>query len=192
MCLSGLPKFKTLDSLVILDIGREFELLTSEDVSTVSSGMQPEVFEGVLNLAVELANEGREGRPVGTTFVIGDLEHVLPLSRQMIINPFKGYPEEERNILDRRLRETIKEFAVLDGAFIIRDDGVIVSAGRHLASALDSEKMPMGLGSRHQAAAGITEATNALAIVISESTGDVRIFKNGSIFMEIERAKVRP
>ena len=192
VCLSGLPKFKTLDSLVILDIGREFELLTSEDVSTVSSGMQPEVFEGVLNLAVELANEGREGRPVGTTFVIGDLEHVLPLSRQMIINPFKGYPEEERNILDRRLRETIKEFAVLDGAFIIRDDGVIVSAGRHLASALDSEKMPMGLGSRHQAAAGITEATDALAIVISESTGDVRIFKNGSIFMEIERAKVRP
>lgn len=192
VCLSGLPKLKTLDSLVVLDISREFELLTSEDVSAVSSGVNPEVFEGVLNLAVELASEGREGKPIGTTFVLGDQERVLPISRQLIINPFKGYPESERNILDRRLRETIKEFSMMDGAFIIRDDGVIVSAGRHLAAALDTEKMPMGLGSRHAAAAGITEATDALAIVISESTGDVRIFKNGSIFMEIERAKVRP
>lgn len=81
---------------------------------------------------------------------------------------------------------------MMDGAFIIREDGVIVSAGRHLAAALDTEKMPMGLGSRHAAAAGITEATDALAIVISQSTGDVRIFKNGSIFMEIELGKVRP
>ena len=192
VCLSGLPKLKTLDSLVVLDISREFELLTSEDVSAVSSGVNPEVFEGVLNLAVELASEGREGKPIGTTFVLGDQERVLQISRQLIINPFKGYPESERNILDRRLRETIKEFSMMDGAFIIREDGVIVSAGRHLAAALDTEKMPMGLGSRHAAAAGITEATDALAIVISQSTGDVRIFKNGSIFMEIERAKVRP
>lgn len=192
VCLSGLPKLKTLDSLMVLDISREFELLTSEDVSAVSSGVHPEVFEGVLNLAVELASEGREGNPIGTIFVLGDQERVLQISRQLIINPFKGYPESERNILDRRLRETIKEFSMMDGAFIIRDDGVIVSAGRHLAAALDTEKMPMGLGSRHAAAAGITEATDALAIVISQSTGDVRIFKNGSIFMEIELGKVRP
>ncbi len=192
VCLSGLPKLKTLDSLVVLDISREFELLTSEDVSAVSSGVNPEVFEGVLNLAVELASEGREGNPIGTIFVLGDQERVLPISRQLIINPFKGYPESERNILDRKLRETIKEFSMMDGAFIIREDGVIVSAGRHLAAALDTEKMPMGLGSRHAAAAGITEATDALAIVISQSTGDVRIFKNGSIFMEIELGKVRP
>lgn len=192
VCLSGLPKLKTLDSLMVLDISREFELLTSEDVSAVSSGVHPEVFEGVLNLAVELASEGREGNPIGTIFVLGDQERVLPISRQLIINPFKGYPESERNILDRKLRETIKEFSMMDGAFIIREDGVIVSAGRHLAAALDTEKMPMGLGSRHAAAAGITEATDALAIVISQSTGDVRIFKNGSIFMEIELGKVRP
>lgn len=190
VCLSGLAKLGTLDSLVVLDIGKEFELLTSEDVSTVSAGVQPEVFEGVLSLAMELANEGREGRPVGTIFVLGDHEKVLPLSRQLIINPFKGYPEDERNVLDPRLKETIKEFSVIDGAFIVRDDGVIISAGRHLAASLDSEKMPMGLGSRHAAAAGITESTSALAIVVSQSTGDVRIFKNGTVFMEIERAKM--
>jgi DNA integrity scanning protein DisA with diadenylate cyclase activity len=37
------------------------------------------------------------------------------------------------------------------------------------------------------AAAGITSVTEAVAIVISESTGDVRIFKDGAIFMEIEK-----
>lgn len=191
VCVSGLAPLGTLDSLVVLDIGKEFELLTSEDVSTVSAGVQPEVFEGVLSLALELASEGREGKPVGTVFVLGDHEKVLPLSRQLIINPFKGYPEDERNILDPRLKETIKEFSVMDGAFIVRDDGVIISAGRHLAAALDADKMPMGLGSRHAAAAGVTESTTALAIVVSESTGDVRIFKNGTVFMEIERAKMR-
>jgi DNA integrity scanning protein DisA with diadenylate cyclase activity len=191
VCLSGVPKLGTLDSLVILDIGREFELLTSENVPTVSAGVRPEVFERVLDLAMELANEGREGKPIGTIFVLGDHEKVIPLSRQLIINPFKGYPEEERNILDPRLRETIKEFSIMDGAFIIRDDGVIISAGRHLAASADSDKVPMGLGSRHAAAAGITEATNALAIVVSESTGDVRIFKNGSVFMEIERSRMQ-
>jgi diadenylate cyclase len=191
VCLSGLAEIGTLDSLVVLDIGKEFELLTSEDVPTVSAGVQPEVFEGVLSLALELANEGREGRSIGTIFVLGDHEKVLPISRQLIINPFKGYPEEERNVLDPRLRETIKEFSVMDGAFIVREDGVIISAGRHLAAALDTEKMPMGLGSRHAAAAGVTESTDALAIVVSQSTGDVRIFKNGTVFMEIERAKMR-
>jgi diadenylate cyclase len=191
VCVSGLAQLGTLDSLVVLDIGRELELLTAEDVATVSAGVQPEVFEGVLSLALELASEGREGRPIGTVFVLGDHEKVLPLSRQLIINPFKGYPEEERNILDPRLKETIKEFSLMDGAFVVRDDGVIISAGRHLAAALDADKLPMGLGSRHAAAAGITESTGALAIVVSESTGDVRIFKNGTVFMEIERAKMR-
>ena len=37
------------------------------------------------------------------------------------------------------------------------------------------------------AAAGITSVTDAAAIVISESTGEVRIFKKGNIFMEIEK-----
>jgi len=112
----------------------------------------------------------------------------MQFSRQTIFNPFHGYPEEERNLLNPRLRETLKEFAVLDGAFVIRDDGVVMSAGRHLSAALNSTvDLPRGLGSRHVAAAGITSETEAVAIVISESTGDVRIFKDGTIFMEIEK-----
>lgn len=187
VCLTGVPKFGYIDSLFVIDVGKEFEILISEEVSHIFEDIRPEVFEAVLNIALELAYQGREGRQVGTIFVLGDDEKVLELSRQMIINPFMGYAEEERNILDRNLKETIKEFSALDGAFVVRGDGVLVTAGRHLNAALETKDFPQGLGSRHIAAAGITSVTGAIAIVISESTGTVRIFKNGRLFVDIEK-----
>lgn len=188
VCVTGVPRFGYIDSMFIIDVGKEFELLTSEDISDIFEGIHPEVFETVLNIALELGAQGREGRQVGTIFVIGDHDRVLQLSRQMIINPFMGYREEDRNILDRNLRDTIKEFSALDGAFVIRHDGVLVTTGRHLSAALESKEFPQGLGSRHIAAAGITSVTDAIAIVLSESTGTVRIFKKGNMFVEIEKA----
>jgi diadenylate cyclase len=188
VCVSGLPRFHQLDNILVLDLGKEFELLTTNKGANMVGSVRPEVFEGVLNLAIELANQGREGKPVGTIFTLGDHEKVLQLSRQLVINPFHGYPEEERNILDPNLRETIREFSAIDGAFVIRDDGVVMAAGRHLNAALEEGELPRGLGSRHVAGAGITAVTEAVAIAISESDGKVRIFKQGSIFMEIEKA----
>ena len=188
VCLTGVPAFGTLDCIVVLDTGKERELLTSTHLSQIAQHIPSAVFEAVLNLAVELASQGREGKPVGTIFVLGDHQLVMQFSRQTIFNPFHGYPEEERNILNPELRETLKEFSALDGAFVLREDGVVLCAGRHLSAALDSTvDLPQGLGSRHVAAAGITSVTKAIAIVISESTGDVRIFKDGAIFMEIEK-----
>lgn len=189
VCVTGIPAMGTLDCIVVLDIGKEYELITSTQVTDIAEHIPSEVFEAILNLAIELANQGREGKAVGTTFVIGDTEKVIQFSRQTIFNPFHGYPEEERNILNPQLRETLKEFSVLDGAFVIRQDGVVLCAGRHLSAALDSTvDLPRGLGSRHVAAAGITSVTQAVAIVISESTGDVRIFRDGAILMEIEKS----
>jgi DNA integrity scanning protein DisA with diadenylate cyclase activity len=188
VCLTGIPDFGHLDCIVVLDIGKETELLTSTYVTDIARHIPSEVFEAIINLAVELASQGREGKPVGATFVIGDHAKVMQFSRQTIFNPFHGYPEEERHLLNPKLRETLKEFSVLDGAFVIREDGVVLSAGRHLNAALNSSvELPQGLGSRHVAAAGITSVTQAVAIVISESTGDVRIFKDGDTFMEIEK-----
>lgn len=187
VCVTGTHGIGYFDSIITVDIGREAEILTSSSVPDIAENLKPEVFEVIFNLSLELASQGREGKPVGTIFVIGDHEKVLQLSRQMIINPFQGYPEEERNIMDPALRDTIKEFSALDGAFIIREDGVVMAAGRHLSAALEKEDFPHGLGSRHVAAAGITSVTDATAIVISESTGEIRIFKKGNIFMEIEK-----
>jgi DNA integrity scanning protein DisA with diadenylate cyclase activity len=190
ICLSGIPQTKVLDTLVILEFGKEFEIISSSDLPVISEIVRPEVFETVLSLALGISIEGKEGRkPLGTIFVLGRHEDVLKYSHPMVINPFQGYPEEERNILDPRLKETVKEFSSIDGAFIFREDGVILAAGRHLDASGENIEIPLGLGSRHRAAAGITSLTDALAIVISEETGGVRIFHHGKIFMEIEKGE---
>ena len=190
VCLSGILKTKVLDNLVILELGKEFEIIASTDLPVISEIVRPEVFETILNLALEISIEAKEGRkPVGTIFVLGRHEEVLKFSHPMVINPFQGYPEEERNILDHRLKETVKEFSSVDGAFIFREDGVILAAGRHLDASGENIEIPLGLGSRHRAAAGITSLTDALAIVISAETGGVRIFHHGKLFMEIEKGE---
>ena len=96
--------------------------------------------------------------------------------------------EEQRNIMDSNLRETIKEFSAIDGAFVIRGDGVVEAAGRHLNAAGEID-LPPGLGTRHMAAAGISEVSAATSFAISESTGTVSIFKDGKIFLQIGKSQ---
>ena len=129
-------------AFLFIDVGKEFEILTSDFINDVIENVAPEVFNAVLNIACELAAQGRESRKVGTIFVLGDDEKVLQLSRQMIMNPFSGYSEDQRNILNPELEETIKEFSAIDGAFVIKENGVIVTAGRHLNAALESRDFP--------------------------------------------------
>ena len=192
VCLGGLDNSGTLDTVMVLDLGGEVELFASTMAEPLPPEVAPAVFERLLTLASELGLEGREGRPVGTLFILGDSDLVLAQSRQLVINPFHGYPEAERNILDNRLEETIKEFSAIDGAFIIRGDGVILAAGRYLApqGALN-EPLPQGLGTRHEAAAGITVSTEAIALSVSQSTGTVSIFKRGRLMTDIPKPRGR-
>ncbi|MBI4412045.1 MAG: DNA integrity scanning protein DisA nucleotide-binding domain protein [Deltaproteobacteria bacterium] len=185
--LGGKAEAGLLDTLLTFKIGGESEIITGTDFADIPETVKPAIFEHALNLSMELANKGREGKPIGTIFVLGDEEKVMQLSKQMIMNPFKGYEEEERNLLNPALKETIREFSALDGAFVISGEGEVITAGRYLGAATDESEIPRGLGARHIAAAGITALTNAIAIVISESTGDVRIFRNGKVIMEIEK-----
>jgi DNA integrity scanning protein DisA with diadenylate cyclase activity len=188
VCLTGIPGFGYLDCVVIIDIGKEFEILASDNALEIFEGIHAEVFEAILNIALELGAKGREGRSVGTIFILGDHENVIRFTRQMIINPFAGHSEKERNILNPSLKETIREFSSLDGAFVIRGDGVVLTAGSYLNAAMEGHDIPQGLGSRHLAAAGITNLTNAVAMVVSESTGTVRVFKKGRMLLSIEKA----
>jgi len=117
---------------------------------------------------------------------------VQKYSMQNIINPFKGYTEKERNLLDDRMRETIKEFAYIDGAFVVKGNGVVMSAGTTLTPNVAGDELPQGLGSRHAAAAAITKATKSVALTCSESTGTVRIWRRGKLITEIEKALPTP
>jgi DNA integrity scanning protein DisA with diadenylate cyclase activity len=189
VCLSGIAKSGTVDMLLVTEVGREFEvfLAPSADEATAPF-LHPEVLGRIMGIAVALGSEGREGKPVGTLFVVGDTEKVQALTHQMILNPFFGYAEDKRNLLDDGLVETIKELATVDGAFIIRGDGVIHSAGTYLkTSAFPDEKLPSGLGARHQAAAGISFVTDCIAVAVSHSTGTVTVFRKGKIVTALEK-----
>jgi len=147
-------------------------------------GVSREVLEGVVALAVEIAREGREGRKIGTLFVVGDSGAVLRESRPLILDPLHGHPDESKRIEDPNVRETVKELAQLDGAFVVSDEGVVISAARYINAAHDSLDLPLGLGSRHVAAASITSKTGAVAVVVSESSM-VRMFDDGTMVAEI-------
>jgi DNA integrity scanning protein DisA with diadenylate cyclase activity len=177
-----------IDTVFVFHVGSLPELFSPVDAATFANDIVPEVFERILGIATQLAVEGREGRPVGTLFVLGDSERVLEQSRSLVLNPFRGHPESERNILDPALDETIKEFSALDGAFIVRDDGVVLSAGTQLVPSTPHARLPGGLGTRHAAAAGITASTNAVAVCVSQSTGTVAIFKSGELVTNLPRA----
>jgi hypothetical protein len=187
ICLSGVDRSGALDTLSVLNLGSEPELFSLFDPKSFGGDLAPEVFERVLMLATQLAVEGREGRPVGALFVLGDSERVLRQSRGLVLNPFQGHPESGRNVLDPALEETLKEFSALDGAIVVRGDGVVLTAGSHLMPSPAATRLTSGLGTRHGAAAGISASTGAVAICISQSTGTVSVYKSGQLVTDIQR-----
>ncbi|MFU8780719.1 MAG: PTS sugar transporter subunit IIA [Kiritimatiellia bacterium] len=180
----GLADNHEPDTIVVSDVDKEFKTFLSSPLTDETGDDGQQTFIRTLQLATELAAEGREGKPVGALFVVGDYDRVATHTQQMVINPFKGYDDSEKNILDPGLAETVKEFAHIDGAFIIRADGVIASAGTYLRVDHPSN-LPSGLGARHAAAAGITAITKATAIAISESTRSVSLFRGGERIMVV-------
>ena len=144
----------------------------------------PDVLESLIELAVAIAREGREGKRVGTLFMLGDENAVLARSRSLILDPLLGHPESARHITDLNLRGTIKELAQLDGGFVVSQAGIVLSACRYLDGIAAEVEVPLGLGSRHIAAANMSAVTKAVGIVVSESSV-VRIFCHGQLVGEI-------
>jgi DNA integrity scanning protein DisA with diadenylate cyclase activity len=144
----------------------------------------PDILDPLIGLAVEIAREGREGRSVGTLFTLGDENAVLARSRPLILDPLLGHPEASRHITNLNLRGTIKELAQLDGAFVVSREGIVLSACRYLDAVAAQVEVPLGLGSRHIAAANMSAVTKTVGIVVSESSV-VRLFCHGQLVGEI-------
>ncbi|MGQ9762174.1 MAG: DNA integrity scanning protein DisA nucleotide-binding domain protein [Thermogutta sp.] len=182
----------TLDSLGVFKLSDYLGRLTVRELRQLQTDIPLETLKTVINLAIEIGREGREGKPVGTTFVVGDTRKVLAHTRPLGFDPVRGYSKRERNLFDPRVREGIKEIAQLDGAFVINKDGEVVAACRHIDCSADGINLSKGLGSRHWAAAAITRRSKAIAICVSESSGTVRVFQNGELRMRIEPEMKRP
>ena len=154
------------------------------EICSEERGVNNRTLRRVVELAVEIAREGREGRKIGTLFAVGDHEEVLRRSRPLILDPLAGHPDDAKHVKDPDMRETVKELAQLDGAFVVADEGAVVSAARYLNAASDNLELPLGLGSRHMAAASISRNTNAVAVAVSESS-TVRVFDEGKVVAEV-------
>jgi DNA integrity scanning protein DisA with diadenylate cyclase activity len=160
------------------------------DISThnLAENINTDVVEAVINMALEISKEGREGKKIGTAFIIGDKNEISKYTRQLIINPFVGYSDNAKKITDPLMRETIKNFAQLDGVFIIDRSGAILTAGAYIDIEAKTVDLPSGFGTRHRNCAALTKETDSIAVVVSESGGIIRVFKNGQIVMKLPEA----
>jgi DNA integrity scanning protein DisA with diadenylate cyclase activity len=175
-----------IDSLSVIHLGEHLERLTASDLRKLGTHVPLDVLRAVVDLATEIGREGRESKPVGTLFVVGDTKRVLAMSRPLNFNPFRGYSTAERDVRDRRVREAIKDLAQLEGAILIGRDGIAVAACMYLDVAAEGITLSKGLGSRHWTAAAISRKTEAIAVAVSQSSGTVRIFQDGEVVLHIE------
>ena len=175
-----------IDSLSVIHLGEHLERLNPNELRKLDTQVPLETLRAVVDLAAAIGREGREGKPVGTMFVVGDTRKVLTMARPMNFNPFRGYSKEERDVRDPAVREQIKDIAQLEGALVIRRDGVAVAACLRIEAPAKGFRIEMGLGTRHAAASAISSATKAIAVVVSQSTGSVRLYQNGDMVLHIE------
>lgn len=175
-----------VDTLSVISLGEQLSRLTARDLQRLETQVPLETLRLVVDLACDIGREGREGKSVGTLFVVGNHRKVLQMSHEQVHDPFRGYNRKDCKLRNPRVRESVKELAQIDGAFVIASDGTVEAAGRILDAPADGLTLSKGLGSRHWAAAAISKATNSIAIAVSESTGTVRLFQNGIVVLRIE------
>ena len=178
----GLVSAEGADCIVVYDPAQSSLI---QNIRQCTERVNFSVLRTILSIAFELSTEGREGSPIGTGFIIGDHEEVLKRSHQIVLNPYTGHKPEDCNAVNPDNRETIKEFSQLDGMFIVSKEGQILAAGRYLDVDAKTVDVQKGLGGRNVSAAAITMYTEAVAVIVSESGGIVRFFKDGKIIGEI-------
>ncbi len=176
----------TIDSISVIRLDDHLGRLTVHDLRQLETRVPLDTLKMTVDLAVDIGREGREGKPVGTLLVVGDHRKVMKHCHPLGFDPMKGYSAAERRLEDSKVRESLKEIAQLDGAFVVASDGTIVAACQYVSAPAAEITLSKGLGARHWAGAAISRATGAIAIAVSESNGTVRLFQNGQVMLRIE------
>lgn len=110
---------------------------------------------------------------------------LIVMQRKMPLTDYEKTGETLDAPVNSRLIESIffKNSPLHDGAMII-NDGIIKAAGCILPVSHNME-LPKELGLRHRSALGMSEATDALCIVVSEETGNVSVAMGGQIQVKL-------
>ena len=191
LCMTGRVG-RPPDTLMQMRIGGSLDDRVAIEGVKLGEEFNSQVVDALIQLALQIGQEGFEGHPIGTIITIGDHNNVLEKSRQMTINPFQGLSEAERNVLDPKIREAIKNFSVLDGAFVIREDGVVLAAGRYLSAGDEDVKIPLGpRGAARGGRGHHRRPPHCIALVVSQTSGAVRLFKDGNIVLELHQTARR-
>ena len=92
--------------------------------------------------------------------------------------------------LSKRLLESIfqKNSPLHDGAVVIVD--FKIKTASCVLPLSDSEDLPLHFGLRHRAAIGVTEVSDAVAVVVSEETGEISFAKDGNVNMNISHEEL--
>jgi diadenylate cyclase len=174
------------DLVVVTDIESSAGDLRLSDLVKLTDGIRPDTLQTTLSVACKIGRVTRSGKPLGALLVLGDSKNVLERSRQLILNPFEGHEEANRTVRNPDIHEMLVELAKLDGAFVLRGDGFIQTAGAFLAAPTTAVSVPRGLGARHLTAAAVTAHTNATAVVVSSTDGEVRVFSRGELVLQLD------
>ncbi|MCD6461576.1 MAG: diadenylate cyclase [Thermoplasmata archaeon] len=173
------------DMDIVLDVNTS-NLGVSSLIESLGERVDIRVIEAVMDVASEVAREGKEGYPAGALFIVGDEQKVMMQSREMIRTPFNWGGGSRARVMSEEDKETVKRYATMDGALVLDSRGHIVSAGRYvMVQNIPSLALEEGLGGRHLAAAYITRVTGAVAVVVS-SSGVIRVFKDGGVVYEVK------
>jgi len=187
VCALGRDVYQEEGDLVVLtDVEHSVEHLPISHFLKLTDAIQPKVLEIAIAIACKIGRAARRGKRLGAIFILGDSVRVLENSKQLIPNPFQGHDEASRRLTNPDIHDAIVELSKLDGAFIVRGDGLIQTAGTFLASPEIEVILPAGLGARHLAAAAVTKRTTSTAIVVSATDGNVRVFSGGSKVLHID------
>jgi DNA integrity scanning protein DisA with diadenylate cyclase activity len=174
------------DLLVLCDVEAGIEYLAVSDLLKLTDGIRPSVLEIAIQVACKIGQISSSGKNIGTIIILGDSVEVLKGSRQLIPNPFQGHGDADRRLSNPDTQSAIIELSKLDGAFILRGDGFIQTAGTFLATFDVEVVLPSGFGARHMASAAVTKRTAATAIVVSATDGNVRVFSGGTMVLQMD------
>ena len=106
---------------------------------------------------------------------------LIVLARTISLQPYVESGDRIDAVILPRLIESIffKNSPMHDGAMIIGQHRII--AARCVLPLSENPEIPANLGLRHRAALGITEETDACAVVVSEETGEISFAENGKL-----------
>lgn len=147
-------------------------------LTRAAEGLHNATVDAVIDVARSIGR-GHEGHQFGALFVVGDSSRVLGLSEPMGFDPFAEKPREMKDIFNPAVQDALHWLAAADGATVVDDNGRIRGFSRNLLVERAKVAPLPGKGTRHRAAQRISSMTDAISVVVSQSTGAVEVYRRG-------------